>query len=47
MVNHLEPSFVSNDAKTLVYESWDKERGLPSGVPTTFAVDQIDELREC
>lgn len=36
---------VSNDAKTLVYESWDKGAGLPSGVPMTIAVDQIDELR--
>ena len=40
-----EAILVSNDAKTLVYESGDKERGLPSGVPTTIAVDQIDELR--
>jgi hypothetical protein len=36
---------VSNDAKTLVYESWDKGAELPSGVPMTIAVDQIDELR--
>jgi hypothetical protein len=36
---------VSNDAKTLVYESWDKGGGLPSGVPPTIAVHQIDELR--
>ena len=33
---------VSNDAKKLVYESWDKGGGLPSGVPTTIALDQID-----
>jgi hypothetical protein len=36
---------VSYDAKTLVYESWDKVTGLPSGVPMTVAVSQIDELR--
>jgi hypothetical protein len=36
---------VSNDAKTLVYEWWVKGTELPSGVPMTIAVDQIDELR--
>ena len=35
---------VSNDAKTLVYESWDKGTGQPGGVPMAIAVDQIDEL---
>jgi len=36
---------VSNDANTLVYESWDKETVLPGGEPMAIAVDQIDELR--
>lgn len=36
---------VSNDAKTLVYESWDKGTGQPGGVPMTIDVEQIDELR--
>jgi hypothetical protein len=35
---------VSNDAKTLVYEEWDKGAGLPSGLPMTISVNQIDEL---
>ena len=29
---------VSNNANTLVYESWDKGTGLPGGVPLTIAV---------
>jgi hypothetical protein len=35
---------VSNDAKTLVYESLDKGTGQPGGEPMTIDVDQIDEL---
>jgi hypothetical protein len=35
---------VSNDAKTLVYEEWNKQKGQPSGVPQTIAIDQIDEV---
>ena len=45
---HREPFgavLVSNDAEALVYESWDKERELPSGLPMTIAVEQIDEIR--
>jgi hypothetical protein len=36
---------VSNDAKTLVYESWDKGTGLPGGVPMTIAIDEIEGVR--
>jgi hypothetical protein len=35
---------VSNDSKTLIYESWDSAKGLPGGEPRTIGLSDISEV---